>query len=113
LVLVLASLLNTGGDGADELGLLAVALEVEELGATITAEGADEAAQLEGSVSKDMIGTKDECAYRAGGDIGKLGAGKAGSNQGNQSGGELHLDGIVEKIKDIINGVPEKTVKCI
>jgi hypothetical protein len=55
LVLVLASLLNTGGDAADELGLLAVALEVEELGAAVAGQSADEAAQLDWSVSTDVF----------------------------------------------------------
>lgn len=33
-------------------------------------------------------------SYRAGGHIGQLGAGEAGGNEGNQSGGELHFDEI-------------------
>lgn len=74
LVTVVAGLLNTRSDAGHELGLLAVALEVEQLGAAIALQGRDEAAQ------------------RAGGYIGQLGAGETGSNKGNQSGGELHLD---------------------
>lgn len=46
-----AGLRNTRGDAGYELGLLAVALEVEQLGATIALQGTEEAAQLEGSVS--------------------------------------------------------------
>lgn len=43
----LAGLLHTGSDAADKLGLLAVAVEVEELGATVAAKGSDEALKLE------------------------------------------------------------------
>ena len=55
LILVIAGLLNTRGDAANELGLLTVALEVEQLGATITLQGREEAAQLEVSVSEHVI----------------------------------------------------------
>lgn len=43
LVRDLTGLLHARSDAADQLGLLAVALEVEELGAAITTEGTDEA----------------------------------------------------------------------
>lgn len=46
---------NTRGDARDELGLLAVALEVEQLGATIALEGTEEAAQLVVSVSRQYF----------------------------------------------------------
>lgn len=49
---MVAGLLNTRSDAGHELGLLAVALEVEQLGAAIALQGRDEAAQLEASVSK-------------------------------------------------------------
>lgn len=55
MVLDLAGLLNTRSDAAHELGLLAVAVEVEQLGATITLQGREEAAQLEVSVSEYVI----------------------------------------------------------
>lgn len=45
-----AGLLHAGSDAADQLGLLAVALEVEELRAAVAAEGRHEARQLEESV---------------------------------------------------------------
>lgn len=50
-VLELAGLLNTGGDAGDQLGLLAVAGEVKQLGAAIAGQSRDEAAQLEVGVS--------------------------------------------------------------
>ena len=47
LVRDLTGLLHTGGDGADQRGLLAVAGEVGQLGAAIGGQGRDEAVQLE------------------------------------------------------------------
>jgi len=44
-----AGLLDTGSDAADQLGLLAVAVEVEQLGAAITAQGSQEALELKAS----------------------------------------------------------------
>lgn len=55
LVVVLAGLLDTGGDAAHELGLLAVAGEVEQLGATIALQGREEAAQLQADVSRLIL----------------------------------------------------------
>lgn len=49
---MLTGLSNTRGDAGHELGLLAVALEVEQLGATIALQSTEEAAQLVGSVSR-------------------------------------------------------------
>lgn len=48
MVAVFTGLRNTRSDAGDELGLLAVALEVEQLGATIALQGTEEAAQLSG-----------------------------------------------------------------
>lgn len=46
-----AGLLDTGSDGVDQLGLLAVAGEVGQRRAAIGSQGGDEAAQLESNVS--------------------------------------------------------------
>lgn len=87
---------NTRGNAGHELGLLAVALEVEQLGATIALEGTEEAAQLVVSVSRQYFLLRRHWlfSYRAGRHIRQLGAGEAGGSEGNQSGGELHLDDI-------------------
>ena len=92
MVLVLAGLLNAGGDAGHKLGLLAVAGEVEQLGATIALQGREEAAQLETRLVDELCYRHRLSSYRAGRHIGQLGAGEAGSNKGNQRGGELHLD---------------------
>lgn len=52
---MLAGLLDTGSDAGYELGLLAVAGEVEQLGATIALQGREEAAQLEAGVSRHIV----------------------------------------------------------
>ena len=52
---MVAGLLNTRSDAGHELGLLAVALEVEQLGAAIALQGREEAAQLEASVSNHIL----------------------------------------------------------
>lgn len=93
-----------------------MALEVEELRAAVAGQSRDKAAQLDVSVSGSLpdIQSSAWIPYRASGDIGQLGAGEAGGNEGNQGVGELHLDKMnLVKIRDVRNGVSEKTVKCV
>lgn len=85
-------LLDTRGDLADELGLLAVASEVGQGRTSITCESGNEAVELvkQGSVQIPKL-VKVCVAHRAVWDIRKLGAGQAGRNEGNKSVRELHF----------------------
>lgn len=69
----LASLLNARSDVGDQLRLRAVAGEVSQARASIAGQGRDEAVE------------------RASGHVRELSVGQAGSNEGNQSVGELHF----------------------
>jgi thiamine monophosphate kinase len=70
----LTGLLDAGSNGADQGGLLAVTGEVGQGRAAIGSQSTDETVE------------------RAAGNIRKLSVGQTGSNEGNQSGGELHFD---------------------
>lgn len=91
LVRDVASLLDAGSNGADKSRLLAVAGEVGQGRAAISGQSSDEAVELE--AMSEMNTTDDrQGTHRAAGNVGKLSVGQAGSNEGNESGGELHFD---------------------
>jgi hypothetical protein len=90
LVRDVAGLLDAGSDGGDQSRLLAVAGEVGQGRAAITGQSSDEAVELETMLGMNMIDNR-RGTNRAGGNVGKLSVGQAGSNEGNESGRELHF----------------------
>lgn len=86
-----ASLLDAGSNVADKSGLLAVASEVGQGRAAIAGQSRDEAVELEAVSEMNTIENRQD-THRAAGNVGKLSVGQAGSNESNESGGELHCD---------------------
>jgi len=85
-----AGLLDAGSDSADQSRFLAVAGKVGQGGASIRGKSRDEAVKLEAMSVLDTGGDWKD-TNRAGGNIGKLSVGQAGSNECNKSGRELHF----------------------
>lgn len=105
LVSDVTGLLHARSDGLDELGLLAVAGEVGQGGASISGQGIEEAVGLVCQFHNHVV--YQGKTYRARRNIRELGAGKAGNSESNDSLREPHFDML---LKTCINKMQQSKI---